>query len=244
MNRLEDRLTHASEDTRCVAIRSRPRPIERPAMPRRPGLLVFAAAFAAVLVVGLIPLLVGGDDPTPLGEVSPSTMATPTTIAVEPTTTGLETSCSATGVGIPDTPKRLPDAVAQKFTMIAQATGGCDLAALSSAAGDELVTSFGGGGFDNIVLWESDGSGQLGTLLKVLGTSYAVQEFEDRGDIYTWPAAFIYDTWEEIPADDVEELYEIYTEGELDQIAGLGSYAGWRVGIDETGDWMFFVAGD
>jgi len=36
----------------------------------------------------------------------------------------------------------------------------------------------------------------------------------------------------------------IYTEGELDEIAKFGSYAGWRIGIDENGEWLFFIAGD
>jgi hypothetical protein len=36
----------------------------------------------------------------------------------------------------------------------------------------------------------------------------------------------------------------IYTQDELDQISGLGSYGGWRTAIDESGDWMYFVAGD
>jgi hypothetical protein len=66
----------------------------------------------------------------------------------------------------------------------------------------------------------------------------------DGPDIYVWPAAFTYESWDDIPDQYREELYEIFGEGELDQIAGFGSYVGWRVGIDEQGNWLYFVAGD
>jgi hypothetical protein len=75
------------------------------------------------------------------------------------------------------------------------------------------------------------------------GTPFATQEIE--GDTwYVWPSAFVYDTWDDIPDEDLEALLTVYTQEELDQIAAFGSYAGWRIGITEDGDWRFFVAGD
>jgi hypothetical protein len=54
----------------------------------------------------------------------------------------------------------------------------------------------------------------------------------------------VYESWADIPEELRLELLMIYTEEELDQIAGFGSYAGWRTGIDELGNWLYFVAGD
>lgn len=241
MNDIEQRLREAGAEVRQVARKGVRKPLPQTSRGPR-GWLVFAAAFAAVVLVGLIPLLLGDGETTPAGTTfsSPSTPST----SVAPTTTGPEESCSATGVDIPASVEELPPAVADKHTAISQAAAACDLLALSRLAGEDLTTSFGGGGFENLELWEAEGTGQLGTLLEVLGTSHAVVESGDRGDIYVWPAAFAYDTWDEIPTEHVDELGLIYTQEEIEQIAEFGAYAGWRAGIDETGNWLFFVAGD
>jgi hypothetical protein len=47
-----------------------------------------------------------------------------------------------------------------------------------------------------------------------------------------------------IPEEALAELTAIYTGGELDQLAGLTSYAGWRTGIGHEGNWLYFLAGD
>lgn len=241
MNDIERRLREAAAEVRQVARQSARRPLTQTSGAPR-GWLVFAAAFAAVVLVGLIPLLMGGGDTTPAGTTF-SSPSIPTT-SVAPTTTGPEASCSATGADIPVSPDELPPAVADKHTAIAQAAAACDLPALSGLAGEDFTTSFGGGGFENLELWEAEGRGHLGTLLEVLGTSHAIVESEDRGAIYVWPAAFAYDTWDEIPAEHIDELGVIYTQQEINQIAEFGAYAGWRAGIDADGNWLFFVAGD
>lgn len=241
MNGIEQRLREAGAEVRQVARQSVRKPLPQPSSGPR-GWLVFAAAFAAVVVVGLVPLLLGSGETVPEGS-TPGSPSVPST-SVAPTTPGPEASCSATGVDIPVSPSGLPPAVADKHTAIAQAAAECDLPALSRLAGEDLTTSFGGGGLENLELWEAEGTGQLGTLLEVLGTSYATVENGDRGAIYVWPAAFAYDTWDEIPAEYIDELRTIYTQQEIDQIAEFGAYAGWRVGVDETGNWLFFVAGD
>lgn len=241
MNDIEQRLREAGAEVRQFAGQSVRRPLPQTSSAPR-GWLVFAAAFAVVVVVGLIPLLMGGGETTPAGS-TPSSPSAPST-SMAPTTTGPEARCSATGVGVPVSVEELPPAVADKHTAITQAAAACDLPALSRLAGEDLTTSFGGGGFENLELWEAEGTGRLGTLLEVLGTSHAIVESGAEGDIYVWPAAFTYDTWDDIPAEHIEELGGIYTQQEIDQIAEFGVYAGWRVGIDETGNWLFFVAGD
>jgi hypothetical protein len=59
-----------------------------------------------------------------------------------------------------------------------------------------------------------------------------------------WPAAATYGTWEEIPDEQLAELGTLYSDEELEQISGYGTYIGWRTGIDQDGNWIYFVAGD
>lgn len=256
---LEQRLEEAGREVRQAARHSVPPPIDDRAARSRfqPGWLVFAAAFAAViLAIGAIPLL---SQPTDSGEPSPTPsipLVTTGTGAVETTTTSIGSAvddvCSATGLTVPGDQEGLPEPVAQTRRAIAEAAVSCHIDALGRLAGvgpngrdgPELVTSFGGGGFMNIVEWEDDGEGPLALIVKLLDTPYAVQDYEELPTHYYWPSAFVYDSWEEILPADLEALRTIYTDEELDQIAGFGSYAGWRIGITEDGEWRFFVAGD
>jgi hypothetical protein len=64
------------------------------------------------------------------------------------------------------------------------------------------------------------------------------------GEIYVWPAAHAYETWEQVDQDDLEELAMIHSEDELDSFASADGYLGWRLGISEDGTWLFFIAGD
>lgn len=249
LSELEQRLEQAAKEVRQVARRSAPPPLgDRAARPRiQPGWLVFAATFAVVvLAMGAIPLLTGSGLPEPpVGGSSPSTtevLVTPATTVAATTTVAAD--CSAAGLPMPDEQEGLPAPVAETRLAIATAAINCDYPALEALGGSDLNTSFGGGGFQNIPLWEGQGEGQLGTLIELFDTPYATQDFEDLPRYYVWPSAFVYDTWEEIPPADLEALRTIYTDEELDQIAAFGSYAGWRIGITEDGDWRFFVGGD
>ncbi len=237
MSEIERRLEKAAAETREASRSARPPGISPRTKPSfRTGWVVFAAAFAVViLVVGLVPILSGRENPGDLAGPSLVTSSTTSTIPA--------VSCSATGINAP-ADQDLPDAVASKRAAIIESALACDLEALEAAAGPKLNTSFGGGGFENLIEWESQGRGELGTLVNVLSTPFAVQQFEDGPTYYVWPAAFAYETWEEIPAEQLAALSALYTQEELDQIATFGSYAGWRVGINEDGDWTFFVAGD
>ena len=249
LSELEQRLEQAANELRQTARQSTPPPIgDRAARSRvQPGWLVFAAAFAAViLVMGMIPLLTRSNDPeTTVGGSSPSTtemVVTPTTMGRAPTT--IAPDCSAAGLPMPAEQEGLPGPVAETRRAIATAAIACDYPTLEALGGTDLNTSFGGGGFQNIPLWEGQGEGQLGTLIELFDTPFATQDFEDLPRYYVWPSAFVYDSWEEIPPADLEALRTVYTEEELDQIAAFGSYAGWRIGITEDGEWRFFVAGD
>lgn len=243
MNDVEQRLGSAAEETRQLARNRPPRELGAKKSRPRSGMLVFAATFAVVvLIFGAVPLLVG--DRVPPGDTAPLTTPVDTPVTTTETTTTAEAVvCSATGVPAPGESPSLPEAVAATRSAIIEAAMACDLATLETHAVDGFNTSFGGGGFENLVRWELKGEGQLGTLLQLLDLSYEVDE-AGVAAIYVWPAAHVYDSWEDVPADLVEELRHVHTDDEIAQMALFGSYMGWRTGIDQDGNWLFFVAGD
>lgn len=185
------------------------------------------------------------DSPRRLGDSTPpqTTPTTPTTVA---TTMGTEPEppCSSGDVPQPSEAPGLPAAVATTRDAIATAAASCDFGALRTLTGDNFTTSFGGGGAENLRLWEEDGDGRMGTLLHLLDMTHGTNELAYGGEIYVWPAAATYDSWESISEKELDELSTIYSEGELDQMATVGQYLGWRTGIDENGEWLYFVAGD
>lgn len=249
-NPLEKRLEEAAQEVRQAARHSVPPPIgDRARSPIRPGWLVFAAAFVAVtLAVGVIPALTRSRTPgTTIVGTSPTTIpAVTSTVPPDPTTSEVARErCSAAGMSAPGDQEGLPEVVAEMREAIVAAAVVCDFATLRELAGPDLVTSFGGGDFSHLVeLEESAEEAPLQLLVQLFGLPYASEDYEDLPTHYYWPSAFVYDTWEEIPPADLEALRTIYTDEELDEIAAFGSYAGWRIGITEDGQWRFFVAGD
>lgn len=244
MDSTETRLRRAAAETREVASHAVP-----PGLGQErtggPGWLVLATAFAAVLLVFAIPALLGGE-PAPVAE--PVSEPPTTVVEVAPTTTAPEDlqSCSSAGVSQPQLQSDLPAEVADKAKAIMGFAATCDFDGLAGIAAPKFISSFGGGGIDSLAQLEEEGRGEMDTLIRLFGTSHAVTETEDGPDIYVWPAAFAYDLWDDIPREYLAELVDlgVYTEEELDEIATFGSYAGWRIGIDENGDWRFFIAGD
>ncbi|HEX6299826.1 MAG TPA: hypothetical protein VF148_05140 [Acidimicrobiia bacterium] len=246
MNKLEQRLNAAAEETRKLARRRPVTKFDERAQTRHRGALILAAAFAVVILMfGLLPLLMSEPTGSTGSEVgTPSTpMTTPTTVA---TTLGTapEIECSAQGVPLPEEAEALPAAVATTREAIITAAAACGLTALESLAGDMLTTSLGGGGVENLRSWENQGEHPLATLLHLFDMTYATVELEDGGTIYVWPAAATYESWSEVTEEEIDELSRIHSEGELDQIAGYGSYIGWRTGIDQDGNWLYLTAFD
>ena len=252
MDSTETRLRRAAAETREAASHAVP-PSLRQERTGGSGWLVLATAFAAVLLLFAVPALLGPEEGEPLGQAPEPTLSPPTTIGAETTITMIDDTpqqCSAEGTPEPALSSDLPADVDTTARAIIGAASDCDFEALAGIAftdgTPDLITSFGGGGIDNLAHWEEEGYGEMDTLIRLFDTSHAVTEVEDGPDIYVWPAAFAYDDWDDIPPEYMTELMDlgVYGEGELDEIAKFGSYAGWRVGIDEDGEWLFFIAGD
>ena len=239
MRTVEDSLRAAASETREYAERQWPNPPAQLAAHQPRGWLAFAAAFAAVVVAfAALPWLMGIDEPDTASQPSPL----PAPGADTTTPDGPE--CSASGAPVPEPDEALPAAVAETRAAIIEAAVGCDLEALIDLAGPGFTTDFGGGDSENLRTWEQDGEGRLGALLSILDMSHAVVGDGNGGETHVWPAAYAYDSWDEIPPEAIEELSSLYTEAELEVISQVGVYGGWRTGIDESGDWMYFVAGD
>lgn len=163
--------------------------------------------------------------------------------------TGQEPACSAAGME-PHLPQQdLPSPVAEMRQEIADAAVACDYGQLEALvnAGAQFVYSFGGGD-DPAGYWqqrEADGEPVLADLLTLLGLDHGITDPGDvAGEVYVWPAVFALDA----PSrDDFAAVVDagLYDDEDVDRwLEALGGYGGYRVGIDETGRWRFFVAGD
>jgi spore germination protein GerM len=123
----------------------------------------------------------------------------------------------------------------------------CDWEYLAELAGDGVAHTFGEPG-DPIEYWqylEAIGYEPMFYLAELLDRPWALVD-PGNGDAYVvWPSAFAYDTWEDVPAEDVEALRPLYGDADFDAFASFGGYVGHRIGIDATtGEWRFFIAGD
>lgn len=263
MNKLDDRLRKAAIAVRKAADHAVPRPItkEATAMWTKPAMAFSGAVLAVALVIGVAALVRQPPTETPIAAVTTTTESPETTTTAQVTTItatpGLRTITGPmTGPGCPDDnleapghQEGLPEPVAAMREQIIAAALVCDVSTLVELAGTDLVTDFGGG--DAVRFHEAVESGEplLETLVLTLGLPSRHQTFEDSEaptnvSFYVWPSAFGYDAWGEIPGAERDALLELYTQEELDQMAEIGGFIGWRVGITPEGDWQFFVAGD
>ncbi len=245
MNSVEQRLQRAAEETRQVARTRRPQRLEARAGQQRRGLLAFAAAFALVVVTfGLVPWLAGIGDTPPVADTPPPVEPAVTSTTWPPTTLDMAPDNACPDVPLPGPIEGLPTAVTETRDAIIAAAASCDFETLESLAGEPFTTSFGGGGAENLAIWNDRGLEPTATLLNLLDMRHTTLTGEDGPDIYVWPAAYAYQSWDQITEEDLDELARIHSEGEFDLFAQSGSYMGWRTGIDENGNWLFFVAGD
>ena len=243
MSQIEDRLRRAATETRQLAETQRPAtlPTSQRAVGNQ-GLLVLASAFAVVLFLfGALPLLLDSDTDSAPPETAP--LASPSSTTASSTSLPA-TSCSAAGFDGPATRPELPEPVAATLGAVIDAALSCDFDALEARAGEDFVASFGGGGAESLREWETEGRGELDTLLELLHMSHEVIQRDDGGATYVWPSAYVHESWDEVPAWAVEELRAIHISEEIESFETADGYLGWRTAIDSDGNWLYFVAGD
>jgi hypothetical protein len=159
-------------------------------------------------------------------------------------------SACSTGRSVPPPARQpeLPAAVSDTRMAIIEAARACDYDRLAEVAlaGDSRFTySFGGSGRPAAFWREAEAAGRapLRMLVELLDGPAATRDAGGTTQ-YVWPAAYAFETWSEVPPSAREELRRIYGEDDLRRFEQFGSYVGHRVGITESGDWIFFVAGD
>jgi len=156
--------------------------------------------------------------------------------------------CSAAHLAATPIAQDLPQPVAAKRAAIVAAAVACDYKALAALTGDPFTYSFGGGD-DAAGYWRGlEGSNDVTTkpleaMVRLLNLRHGVN---DAGSVtyYVWPAAFSYNSWDEVPEVDKEALRVLYGDKDFSSFAQFGGYIGYRVSITSKGDWNAFVAGD
>ena len=148
----------------------------------------------------------------------------------------------------PTRQSELPQAVSDMRMAIIDAARACDYDKLAQLAlsGDGTFTySFGGEGRPAAFWRDAEAAGQapLRLLVELLDGPAATREVEGSTQ-YLWPAAYVFERWEDVPTSVREDLRRMYDDDDLRRFAQFGSYAGHRVGITDSGDWIFFVGGD
>ena len=148
----------------------------------------------------------------------------------------------------PTRQSELPEPVSTTRMAIIDAARACDydrLAELALAGDSTFTYSFGGGGRPAAFWREAEAAGQapLRTLVELLDGPSATRGSGGTTQ-YLWPAAYAFERWEDVPASAREDLRRMYGDDDLLRFEQFGSYVGHRVGITESGDWIFFVGGD
>jgi hypothetical protein len=147
------------------------------------------------------------------------------------------------GAGVPPLQAGLPEPVARKRAQIwAAARRGEyeELASLADPKGFEYT--FGGpveGG--PAAYWRRfDRERPLATLVAILELPHVR---DPQSGLYVWPFAFTRNASTLSPAER-KQLADALGEETVKFYEQLGSYLGYRAGIDRDGDWVFYVAGD
>jgi hypothetical protein len=160
---------------------------------------------------------------------------------------GSDCSAAASSASLEPQPG-LPDRVEEVRQAIAEAAVHCEygrLAALAREGGDQFTFTFGAAD-DPAQYWrreEEAGREPMKFLAGMLDRPYGQVSAGDL-ILYVWPSAGTYPSWAEVPPEARNALRPLYGDEEFQQFAQFGSYIGYRVGITETGDWLYFVAGD
>lgn len=137
----------------------------------------------------------------------------------------------------------LPEIIEAKRQEIYKATLTRDFDALASVATTPFKYTFG----ENV-------EGGLAQYLKDAEKNNKVSVFDTipilltlpykkDGNMYIWPAFFTKSA-EEWTDEDVSLMQSFLTDEEIEGFRKFGAYIGYRIGINETGEWIYFIAGD
>lgn len=155
--------------------------------------------------------------------------------------------CSAGGVSAPALPSELPRAVRDTARAILAAAQSCDLAGLATLAVEDPDRPF-EYGLDATVppaeYWsdgESQGKAPMDHLIGLFSLPVGTETQPVIGPTFVWPSAATYRSWAAVPAAEQEAVRAWYGAEGLTVPVYDGNYWGWRLVIDDAGNWRVFV---
>ncbi|MFH0916958.1 MAG: hypothetical protein V1912_11020 [bacterium] len=215
--------------------------------PRRGYYLSGVTALVAVLVLMVLAVVSAGcgneSASSTSASASPTSVSAPTSSTT--TSSSTEPTCSASRLDLGLFPQQgLVSAVASARAAVFNAARSCDYQALERLALEgpgEFTFTFGGADEGPAAYWrsaEERGEPVLAWLVTVLNMPYGRVD-----GLFVWPFAYALD-FQNLTGYQTQLLGQYFGEGDIAGWKSFGGYVGYRVGIDETGDWVFFVAGD
>lgn len=146
---------------------------------------------------------------------------------------------------------RLPEPVRRMHDLIVAAAKSGDpeqLRPLIGLGDAQTQLSLGGMEGDPIAFLKGlsgdpDGQEILAILEEVMSAGFVHLEAGTPQELYVWPYFFAMPL-ATLDARQKVELFKIVTAGDYEEMKTFGTYIFYRVGIDPTGHWSFFVAGD
>jgi hypothetical protein len=137
----------------------------------------------------------------------------------------------------------LPEVVEAKRQAIYKAAQSRDYDKLAALTSTPFHYSFGGpieGGFAAYLKLaaETERKSAFDVIPILLKLDYAKQ-----GNLYVWPEVFV-KTAAEWTSEDSAQMRELLTLEEIEGYRKFGSYAYYRLGIREDGEWVYYIAGD
>ena len=146
----------------------------------------------------------------------------------------------------------LPEAVAETRIRVIDAAVACDyevLEEIALAEGEGFSFSF-GGDESPARFWRQrerearrfgePTSEYMRYLVSILELPYCQEDGPDGEAYYVWPRVHC----SARTASDWDDLEGLYTDEQIDMMRTGNSYLGFRVGVLEDGDWVYFIAGD
>ncbi|MEA2451952.1 MAG: hypothetical protein QOG04_662 [Actinomycetota bacterium] len=226
----------------------------------------FAAltAVAAVSVLGIAAYAVinmNDQQPKPIAPASSATpaeespSATPTASPTASPEDGTRGPCSASGMEgthYPETGAGLPTKVADVRLEIIGAAIGCDYDGLETLALEGrqgFSYNYGADGspadFWRVRERDARANGQptseyMRYLVSILDLPYCEEDGPDGEHYFVWPRVHCNARTDS----DWNDLKGLYTKEQIDQMRTGDMYYGFRVGILEDGDWVYFISGD
>lgn len=158
-------------------------------------------------------------------------------------------TCSAEGLAFPavETVELAdfgdPD-VDATWVAIMDAAMACDYDRLAEIAGSEFQYSFGETG-DPAQFWrnaEAAGEEPMRFLVETLWLPHA-QPGADGAIPYVWPEVFVL-PWEDVTDAQRSRLRDLYDLDDFATFDIVDGFIGYRLAIDEQGNWLYFLAGD